>query len=123
MTYTRFMHEVNLKILSTLCAHVQQGQAFGRVRMYVYLYNIICIYVIKSITAVSHLSAQKPSPNLVCWCVFGFICHSPYPLLLVSRRSNTIPRYYIFKHPYGQPPQVHRFYLCALMQSAHSSSL
>ena len=82
----------------------------------------IAYYMWSKVTAVSHLSAQKTSPNLVCWCVFAFTCRPTCPLLLVSRRSNAIPRYSIYTHPYGQPPRVHGFYLCALIRSAHSSS-
>ena len=57
---------------------------------------------------------KKPSPNLVCWCVFAFTCRCL--LLLVSCRSNDIPRYSIYTHPYGQPPRVHGFYLYALIR-------
>ena len=97
------------------------------------------------VTAVLHLSAQKTSPNLVCWCVFAFICHPTFPLLLVSRRSN-IPRLVAdqtflgelqIKHshfssllhlhssvsylyaPIRSAPVVHGFYLCALIWSTH----
>ena len=73
------------------------------------------------VTAVSHLSAQKTSPNFVCWCVLAFTCCPTCLLLLVSCRSNAIPRYSM--HPYDQPPWVHGFYLCTLIQSAHSSLL
>ena len=55
------------------------------------------------VMAVSHLSAQKTSPNLVCWCVFVFTCRPICSLLLVSHRSNAILRYSIYMHPYGQP--------------------
>ena len=71
--------------------------------------------------AVSHLSAQKTSPNLVCWCVFTFTCCLTCLLLPVSHISNTIPRY---SHTHTiSSPWVHGFYLCALIRSAHSSSL
>ena len=69
----------------------------------------VCIFVYKlcmwsKVTAVSHLSAQKTSPNLVCWCVFAFTCHPTCPLLLVIKHYSSV--YYLYTRPYGQPPRV-----------------
>ena len=90
---------LSIQSIFTLCAHAQQGQAIGRVRMYICMY----IYVCTKVTAVSHLSPQKTSPNLVCWCVFAFTCHPTCLLLLVSCRSNAIPRYSIYMHTWSVP--------------------
>ena len=93
--------------------------------IYIYIYDciIICIYAYimwSKVMPVSHLSAKKTSPNLVCWHVFAFTCHPTCPLVLVSCRSNAIPRYsnYTQVHPYGQPLWVHRFCLCALLNTS-----
>ena len=47
--------------------------------------------------AVSHLGAQKTSPNFgLLVCVLAFTCRPTCPLLLVSHRSNVISWYSIF---------------------------
>ena len=67
------------------------------------------MYIMRSkVTAVTYFSAHKSSQNLVCCCLFAFTCRQTSLLLLVSLRSNAIPRYSIYAHPCGQPTQGSR---------------
>ena len=76
-----------------------------------------CIQIKSNNTEIQPFS----SGLLVCLCIY-----MP-PNLFATPGKSQIKHYflvfYFYTHPYSQPPWVHGSYLCALIRSAHSSSL
>ena len=70
--------------LQLLLPYARIGNRVKRLVVYVFMYMYYIMW--SKVTAVLHLSAEKISPNLVCWCVFAFTCCQTCLLLLVSRR-------------------------------------